>query len=92
MQSGMMPTYILQFVLILWQLYVLVHYIKGAEHEMSGLSNALWIWGGFIVPTLATTVLWTNESSQRKWTRFLIQAGYQLVMFVLFGYILSMYA
>ena len=92
MQKGMMVTFVTQFALTLFQLWVLTLYIKGAEHEMGGLSNALWIWAAFVMPTLASTVLWTNDSSDKKWTRFLIQAGYQLIMFGIFGYIISMWA
>lgn len=91
MQKGMMPTYVVQFLLILFQVYVLFHYVKGAEGEMSAMSNVIWIWAGFIMPTIATTVLWNGESRDRAWARFSIQAGYQLVMFLIFGYVIGMW-
>jgi hypothetical protein len=91
MKKESMPLYGIQLILSLLQVYVLFHYIKGAEDEMSATSNVIWIWLGFIVVTLASSCIWTNESNERKWTRFLIQAGYQLVMFLIFGYVIGTY-
>jgi hypothetical protein len=73
--------------LVLLQLYVLSHYIKG--WEVSGIENALWIWLGFVVPTLAAAAMWNNDPNRIKLARFGIQAGYQLVIFVIFGFIIS---
>lgn len=89
MQEGMIPVMILQFLLTLFQVYVLFHYIKGAEAEMSGLSNALWIWAGFIVPTLAASVIWTSESKKQQKKRFAIQAGFNLVTMVAFALVIT---
>lgn len=88
MQKEAGPLYVIQFVLVLGQLYILSHFIKGWE-EAGGIEAALWIWLGFIMPTLAGCAMWTNEPNKQKWARFLIQAGYQLVLFVTFGYILG---
>lgn len=86
MQKGMMQTYVLQFVLILLEVWVLYHYVIGAIDEMGALSNVLWIWAGFIVPTLAAASMWTTEAPKDKRARFLIQAGYNLVLFLVLGY------
>lgn len=90
MQREMIPTYIIQFVMSLTLVYVLVHFIKGWT-DVSGIEAALWIWLGFVVPTLASSVLWTNESRNDKFSRFAVQAGYNLVLFVAFGYILGVW-
>ncbi len=81
--------YAIQFILSLIQVYVLFHYIVGAKDEMSPIDNVIWIWLGFIMVTLAGSSMWTNESSDKKWTRFLVQAGYQLVLFLVFGYVIG---
>ncbi len=86
MQKGMMPIFITQFALTLLQLWVLTFYVKGALDVMSGWSNGLWIWLGFVMPTLAAAIIWTNEPKKQAWSRLLIQAGYQLIMLTMFGY------
>jgi hypothetical protein len=88
MQKGMWSTMAVQMATTLFLVWVLYIYLVAAAEDMSMMSNALWIWAGFVVPTLASTVLWTNESTKDKWTRFLIQAGYNLVMFAAFAYII----
>lgn len=89
MQKSAGPLYLVQFLLTLFQLYVLAHFIKGWE-EASGVESALWIWIGFIMPTVAGSSMWNNDSAKISWTRFGIQAGYQLVMFVIYGLILGL--
>ncbi|HEY9583828.1 MAG TPA: DUF1761 domain-containing protein [Candidatus Paceibacterota bacterium] len=84
MQKSSTPLYIVQFILVLFQVYVLASYT-------SSISGALWIWAGFILPTVAASCMWNNDSSKVAWTRFFIQAGYQLIVFVIFGFILGMW-
>ncbi len=88
MQKGVGKLYAVQFALALFQIYVLAHYIKGWT-EVSGVENALWIWAGFIIPTVAGSAMWNNDSSKISWTRFLIQGGYQLILFIMFGFVLG---
>lgn len=90
MQKSAGPLYAVQFVLTLFQAYVLAHYIAGWQ-DASGVENSLWIWGAFIMPTVAGASMWTNDTKNMKWQRFLVQAGYQLVNFVVFGLILGMW-
>lgn len=80
--------YLISFVLALFQAYVLANYIAGWQ-EASGVENSLWIWAAFVIPTLAGASMWNNEPAGRAWSRFLIQGGYQLVLFVTFGLILG---
>jgi hypothetical protein len=89
MQKKMLPTYILQFALSIMQALILSYYVTfGSFIGVSGVCNAFLIWLGFIVPTLAGSVMWNNNSTKIKWTQFLIQAGYQLVIFIIFGLVL----
>lgn len=87
MQKKAAPLYAVQFLLTLFQVWVLAYYISGWQ-EASGVTNALWIWAAFVVPTIAGSAMWNNDTTKIKWTRFLIQAGYQLVSFMVFGSIL----
>ncbi|MDA1079430.1 MAG: DUF1761 domain-containing protein [bacterium] len=72
----------------LFQVLVLSHLIADSQRA-GGLERSLWIWAAFIVPTIAGTVMWGNYSKQMAWSRMLIQGGYQLVLFIIFGLVLS---
>jgi len=87
MQKSAGPLYGVQFLLTLFQVFVLAHLIADTQ-KVGGLERALWIWAAFIIPTLAGAVMWTNETGKLKWARFLIQGGYQLVLFTAFGLLL----
>lgn len=82
--------YAVQFLLSLFQVFVLAYYIASST-ATSGISNALWIWAAFIMPTVAGSAMWNSDSAKVSWARFLIQAGYQLVLFALFGLILGLW-
>ncbi len=88
MQKSAGPLYAVQFLLTLFQVLVLAHLIADTEIA-GGLERALWIWAAFIIPTMAGAVMWTNETRKLKWARFLIQGGYQLVLFTIFGLLLQ---
>lgn len=88
MQKSAGLLYLVQFILTLFQVLILAHLIANTK-LVGGLERSLWIWAAFIIPTLAGAVMWTNESGKLKWARFLIQGGYQLVLFVLFGLLLQ---
>src|SRR3989344_7785010 len=90
MQEGVWKLYATNFVLVLFQVYILAHFIKGWT-DASGIETAIWIWLGFVMPTIAAPSMWNNDSAKVSWTRFLIQASYQLIIFVMFGYILSVW-
>lgn len=88
MQRKAGPLYLIQFILVLFQAYVLTHYIQGWS-EVSGPEGALWIWAAFIMPIVAAGSMWNNDSRKVAWSRFLIQSGYYLILFVIFGLILG---
>lgn len=88
MQTSAGMLYVTQFVLTLFQVLVLAHLVADTA-LVGGLERALWIWAAFVIPTLAGASMWTNESTSTKWARFLIQGGYQLTLFVVFGLLLQ---
>lgn len=90
MQRRAMPLYGVQFILTFLQVYILAHFIKGWENA-TGIETALWLFAGFIIPTLAAGAMWNNDSAKVSWARFLIQSGYQLILFIVFGVVLSLF-
>ncbi len=88
MQKGAGPLYAIQFVLSLLQIYILAHFIGGWK-DVSGVESAVWIWLGFVMPTVAGLSMWNMQSNQKKLLLFALSAGYQLVSFVVFGFILG---
>ena len=88
MQKSAGPLYAVQFLLTLFQVLVLAHLIADTS-KVGGLERSLWIWAAFVIPTMAGGVMWTNQKSKLKWARFLIQGGYQLVLFTAFGLLLQ---
>jgi hypothetical protein len=91
MQKEMAVIYSLQIAFAFLQAYVLAHFVEG-WNDVSGVEVAIWIWLGFIIPVLAGSVMWTMEKWQDKVARFSIQAGYNLVLFIAFGYILGVWS
>ncbi len=88
MQKSAGPLYAVQFLLTLFQAYILAGYLGGWK-EVSALHQSLLIWAAFIMPVVAGSCMWNNDPKKVAWTKFLLQAGYQLVLFVVFGLILS---
>ena len=88
MQKSAGPLYAVQFLLTLFQVLVLAHLLAGSKME-GGLVQSVCIWAAFIIPTLAGSVMWTNDTGRLKWSRFLIQGGYQLIMFVIYGLLIQ---
>ena len=88
MQKSAGLIYFVQFVLTLFQVLILAHIIADTK-LVGGLERSLWIWAAFIIPTLASAVMWTNALGKIKWALFLIQGGYQLIIFIVFGLLLQ---
>ncbi len=88
MKRGANKLYAIQFLITLFQVWVLSYYINGTE-MISPIQNSIWIWAGFILPTIAGTAMWNNDSSKIAWSRFFVQGGYQLILFIIFGLVLG---
>ncbi len=89
MMKSAWKLYLIQFILTLFELYVLAWYIGTLSGISSGIHTAFSIWLAFLVPTLAGSVMWSGDKKKVAWNRFLIQAGYQLILFLLTGFILT---
>lgn len=88
MQKSAMPLYLLSFILTFFQVYVLAHFAQ-AWRDVSSIESSVWIWAAFIIPTVAAGAMWNADSAKVSWARFFIQAGYYLVLFIIFGLVLG---
>ncbi len=93
MQQRAGPLYLLQFLLTLFQAFVASGFIYEFRDGSlkTPLQLMLMLWGGFVVPITAANAMWNNESKKKSWTRFLLSAGYQLVLNLAFGLILFLW-
>ncbi len=87
MQASAGPLYGVQVLLSLLQLFILSNLITFTGGN--GVIIAIFMWLGFVMPTLAGSAMWNTLTGKQKWTLFSLTAGYQLVMFIIYGYILS---
>lgn len=90
MQKEAGPFYLLQFIVTLLQVYVLAHVIQNIP-EISGVEVALWVFAGFILPTLFGAVMWTGIEKRLMKKQIMIQLGCQAVTLVAMGLILGMW-
>ncbi len=90
MQRRAAPLYAVTFVLALFQAFVMAWYIASLTSS-GALDHAVWLWAGFVIPTVAAGSMWNNDSKEVSWARFGIQAGYYLVLFIVFGLILGLW-
>ncbi len=88
MQKNAAILSLIQILLALFQVWVLAQMIGGSS---DALQKSIWIWAGFVMPTVAGGVMWNNHSRRIAWMRFFIQAGYQLIIFIIFGVVLGMW-
>ncbi len=92
-KNAMMKSYGIQFVGSLIMMFVLAHALVFAKfylHEdgiSAGLSTGFWNWLGFIMPVSLTSVLWEGK----PWKLWLINNGYNLVLLLAAGVLLSLW-
>ena len=95
MQKEAAPLYLVQFLITLFQAFVLYRYMVSINSWggfESNISHSLIIVFAFVIPTVAGSSMWNNDTSDVKWSRFLIQSGYQVVQFVMFALVFSFLA
>ena len=93
MQKQAMPLYLVQFVLVLVQVFAMSSFftLSLMANPFMVFIPILFMFLGFVVPTLASASMWTNDSRRIAWMRFLIQVGYNLVLFIIIGIIYCLY-
>ncbi len=79
--KGMVPMYIITFLLGLLTSFVLCYFIKLIPNR-SGLAIAFWVWFGFSMP-MAAGAIWDTKTRLLALKKFLIIASYQLITLAL---------
>ncbi len=89
-KKGMAKKYGIMFVSTLVMSYVLAHVVDYTESTtvIAGAQAGFWIWLGFIAPVSLGSVLWEGKS----WTLWLINASYYLVVLLIMGAVLAVWA
>lgn len=87
-QKRMMPVYIGQFLLSLFQVFMLALFLK-AFGTTPGIKVAFFIFMGFVMTTIAGGALWSGKTRKNSWKMFFIVFGAQFVTFMASGIILS---
>jgi hypothetical protein len=90
MQKKMLPTYAIQLVLSLLQVWILSQFIQ-AGVSASGLITSLWIWLGFMMPMAANGSMWSGDKTKDAWQKFFVTAGFNLVLFIILGLMLGVW-
>jgi hypothetical protein len=86
----MLPTYAIQLVLSLLQVWILSQFIQ-AGVSASGLITSLWIWLGFMMPMAANGSMWSGDKTKDAWQKFFVTAGFNLVLFIILGLMLGVW-
>lgn len=84
--------YAISFVASLVTAYVLAHVMRLSENFFhyapvaTGLTSALWMWLGFVMPVQLTDILFGGK----KWKLFAINTGYQLAALLVMGIVIGL--
>ncbi|MCH8748658.1 DUF1761 domain-containing protein [Patescibacteria group bacterium] len=89
-QQKMGKMYALAFVASLVSAFVLANVVRlaGATTVGAGIAVGFWVWLGFAVPIMLGSILWENKSQKL----FNINAGYQLVSWLIMAAVLAIWA
>ncbi|MEZ4210677.1 MAG: DUF1761 domain-containing protein [Candidatus Paceibacterota bacterium] len=90
-QKKMWQIFLSQFILVMFQVWVLSKFLYTTAFGISAVTNSIWIWAGFVMPTIAGITLWSARPRKMAWQIFLINSGYQFVLFILFAIILKVW-
>lgn len=86
MQKQALPAYILQLILSVVQIFVLAKFISlGGD----ALTTSLWVWLGFLMPMAAQGSMWNNDKKKNNQAKFLIVAGFNLILSIVLGLIIG---
>jgi hypothetical protein len=84
--KGMMPMYVITFLLGILTSYVLYYFVHASG---LGVRMAFLVWLGFSMPMAAGAVFDTKKGSVMN--KFLITAGYQLITLLVLGWAFTMW-
>lgn len=87
--QGMAKSYAMMFIgsLVLATVLGMFARTVGAITLTDGVMVGFWAWVGFALPLLLSSVLWEGKS----WKLYALNAGYNVVQFVLLGAIVTLW-
>lgn len=90
-KKGMVPMMAANVVITLVTLIALSMLLGGfvAASIQLAVLVSVFLWLGFVMPTIASAALWSGKPKKLAWSMFFITAGYQLLMFVIYGVVFS---
>lgn len=88
-KKGMGKSYLIMFIALLLMSYILADFVDyvGATTVRGALQLALWLWLGFFVTTMISSVLWEGKSTKL----YLINVFHYLVVLGVMSIILSLW-
>ncbi len=83
-KKSMMPKMLLDFVLsfVMFLGLLMILNIAQAGSYGAALIFTLLFWGFIMLPTKASSVIWSNKTTKDAWVLFGLTAGYSLITFV----------
>lgn len=90
-KKGMWKLYVTQMILSAVTVAVLAIVVLNFDNFTTGeiIGTSLLMWLGFVMPTEAGALLWTNKSKSDKWKIFWISTGYQVILAIILGFIVA---
>lgn len=92
MQKKMGPVYILAFLLNILTFCVLSRFMQSPNALLgngSSMSIAFYAWLGLVMPIIASSAMWSGRPRKHAWEMFFLSAGYNLVLFLIAGWVLA---
>ena len=82
--------YIIMFIALLVMAYILAHFVDYTEANsiVEGMAAGFWIWLGFLATTMIGSFLWEDK----PFALYLINVGHYLVVLLVMGAILAVWA
>jgi Protein of unknown function (DUF1761) len=82
--------YIITFIALLLMAYILSHFVDYTEANsiVEGMTAGFWIWLGFLATTMIGSFLW----EEKPFTLYLINVGHYLVVLLVMGAIVAVWA
>lgn len=90
MMRGMWKMFLMEYiasVLMIFSLACLIGVLPG----YSGMTIGFLAWLGFVVPMTISTIIWGGDKRKYWCQKILVSVSYRLVIFILAGYILSLW-
>ena len=90
MTKGMWKLLVAEFIMTLLMITSIACIVR-AIPQYSGVINAFLLWLGFVVPMTVSNIIWGGDKRQWWCKKILVAISYRLIVFLVAGYILSVW-